>query len=259
MNLSLRSALALVAVVCVCGLAPASGDMVDVLGRPVTGIGSTTAAVPDYPAKEGNAYYHAATGDVQYYIPLSTSKGGTFGVTYIGYGKTAGTTSDSGDGSRYSTLSMYMLFDVPLTATGPAKLTVDFDDLDLIGANDPNGFYEAVKFYDADGDAISSKISRITDESAADSMFDWSVNGNDDDQQIVFDDVSALITSPQLFLRLDFYSSSERCATNTPEGLRATLTTTTGGDPVPEPASLALAALGLTLITRRSKRPAAEA
>lgn len=258
MNLSWPGALMLAAVVCVFGASQVRGDMVDVLGRPVTGIGSMTDAVPDYPDTEGNAYYHAATGDVQYYIPLSTSKGGVFGVTDLGYGKTAGTTSDSGDGSRYSTLSMFMLFDVPLTATGPAKLTVDFDDLDLIGANDPNGFYEAVKFYDAAGDAITSKISRITDRSTADSLFDWSVSGNDDDQKIVFDDVSSLIASPQLFLRLDFYSCSERCATNTPEGLRATLTTATGGDPVPEPASLALAALGLTLITRRSKRRAAE-
>lgn len=256
MNLAKRSVMVLAAVVCVGSGYQAVGDVIDVLGRPVTAIGSTSAAVPNYPDREGNAYYNAATGDVQYYIPLSTSKGGVFGVTKVGWGKTAGTTSDRGDGSSSSTLSMFMLFDVPTGATGPATLSVYFEDLDLIGANDPNGFYEAVKFYDATGNAMTSKIRRITDASSPDSAFDWSVSGNDDYQQVVFDDVRPLLTSPQLFIRMDFYSASDWCATNTPEGLRAVLTTATG-ESVPEPASLALASLGLMLMARRPRRKTA--
>jgi hypothetical protein len=88
-------------------------------------------------------YDHSAVGEVNdgtigFYIPLSGSK--KYGIDKGGLKPDACSPRCEG-----GTLTMFLLYDTVVLR--PHLLTLDFVDLDLAGANDPNGFLESVQIY----------------------------------------------------------------------------------------------------------------
>lgn len=157
---------------------------------------------------------------IKYYIPL-----GDTDCTY-GIG-TCGTVSDSGNGG--GTLSMNLMFtNVDMVAS---SLSVLFEDLDLMGANDPYGFFESVQVFDGAGIKLTDPITHISDPL---------VIGNKDTQQLLSLDLG-ILASDTYFLTLNFQAEYNRDGRNTPEYLIASINQAS----VPEPSTLALLGLGL--------------
>ncbi|MGE0407160.1 MAG: hypothetical protein AB7O65_12755, partial [Candidatus Korobacteraceae bacterium] len=154
-----------------------------ILGKPVTAIGSSTQAVPTCPTLEGDVCYNSSTGLISFYIPLKSSTSGVYGVTDVGGGKTAGTFSDSGDGTS-NALTMYLLFSPVSLPVGTASLKFEFTDLDLTGVNDPYGFFETIRFYSQSGTALTPTITQ--NNQSGTSPLAFSVSGNSDKQTILF-------------------------------------------------------------------------
>ncbi len=110
-----------------------------------------------------------SAGQTVYYIPLSEDTTGTYGYTEITCGNgssgTAGTCYDRGDGAGYvdaSALEMNIFFDKDVS--GPlasASLDFWFRDLDLVGVNDPFGFFESLSLSYWDGEGDGSTLTRI--------------------------------------------------------------------------------------------------
>jgi len=228
-------------------------DALPVYGRPVVGIGDPNSALgsgytyQDY--TEGNAYFHADDGEIQFYIPLSAKNSGIFGVTIVDGGKTAGTFADTGSGTD-SALTMYLLFSPVECPAASASLEFLFTDLDLRYVNDPYHFFETVQFFDDDGIALSPKITEVGQSSGSTDPFVFTVTGNSNSQTITFPDITSIIQDP-FYVELIFGSKYISNATNTPESLTATLTTTPA---IPEPETLLLLGaclIGLGLFRRR--------
>ena len=206
-------------------------------------------------------------GKIEYYIPLSDSAVGTYGVTSIGCGL-AGTCSDSGDGSGYDNadaLDMNIFFDLsgpPQSA--PARLDLVFDDLDLTDINDPNNFFESMSFSFWNGtdftqlnSTIKSSID-LADPSFTDGVVDasaldpitWSL---DLASLGILGDLNNSQSSHNGFwIQLGFGSEFDRNVSNTSEYLSAALTVSA----VPIPAAAWLfgsALIGLLGFGKRSK------
>lgn len=208
-------------------------------GVPVTGTGpGATQAVPTCPATEGQSCYNPSTGATTFFIPLSAATSGTFGVTNVP-GGTAGTHSDSGTGTA-NALTMYLMFSPVTLPVSGATLTLSFRDLDLIGVNDPNKFFETVRFYSQNGTALTPLIN--TNGQSGASPLAFTVSGNSTSQTIFFSNVTSVLQNP-FFIELRFGSQWVQTGTNTSETLIATLNTTPA--PVPEPGTLLLMGMGL--------------
>lgn len=169
-------------------------------------------------------------GAIEYYIPLGEDDG-TYGVGGFG------TSSDTGRGG--GTLAMWLRF-APVTAGKGAKLNILFEDLDLMGANDPTGFFETVDVFDKNGVSLTDKITHISNPLVA---------GNAATQQLLQVLLPALVDNP-LYVRLDFTANYTGWGRNTPEYLTAQVTQT------PLPAAVWLfgsALLGFIGLSRRKK------
>lgn len=209
--------------------APVTGYAVD----GVTGAAaSTPAGVTEFrPLLGGNA--------IKYFIPLRSDTSGTFGVGSLCSNAGAGTCSDSG--STGGNLTMNLRFDG--VGIGSAVLKIVFEDLDLIGVNDPSGFLESLNVMNAAGTTLSGGT--ITNISSA------LVDGNSSIQTLV---MNLLLTGDPTFLKLKFKSIPREYGTNTAEYLIATIT------PVPVPAaiwmmgSLLVGWLGFSGWRRRSQQ-----
>jgi hypothetical protein len=227
----------LIAVVATACCAAAQADPVSVLGVPVTGIGSSTTAIPNCPTMEGVSCYNPSTGSFSYYIPLTTAYSGVFGVTAVS-GGTAGTVSDTGSGVA-NALTMYLQFSPVTVPALAATLTLNFVDLDLSGVNDPTGFFETIQFFSASGSALTPVIS--ANGQSGGGLLVYVVSGNSVAQTIFFPNVTSILQNP-FYIQLVMGSNyGQNRGKNTPESLSAVLTVT----PVPEPATLLLVGTGL--------------
>jgi hypothetical protein len=235
-----------VATLMLCGAMSAQADTV--LGVPVTGIGGSQA-VPNCPTLEGQVCYNPATGNVNFFIPLTTATSGIFGTTVINSsGTTAGTTADTGSGVA-SALSMFLMFSPVTLPVQGATLTFTFVDLDLSGANDPAHFFETIRFYNQNGAPLTPLITSITQTGPCTASSFFCVSGNSTTQTIFFPDVSGILNNP-FYIELVFGSQWNQRGTNTVESLTATLVTT----PVPEPGTLMLLGTGIAGILGLRRR-----
>ncbi|WDI31631.1 VPLPA-CTERM sorting domain-containing protein [Hyphococcus flavus] len=160
---------------------------------------------------------------IRYFIPLENDSG----VYGVDEGGDFGLSADSGDGG--GTLSMYILFD-NLNAGSEYVLDVMFEDLDLAGANDPNGFFESLQIFSADG--ATSLTGLILDISNP------LMSGDAATQQLLSIALGAVLTD-SLVLRFDFIADASSRGTNTAEFLVAEV------QEVPLPAALPLFIAGL--------------
>lgn len=230
-------------------------------GAPVIGVGSSTGAVPNCPSLEGQVCYDAATGSIGFFIPLTTAHAGTYGVTNVGQGNTAGTFSDVGGGTEnHNALTMFLRFSPVAIPAQTASLRFDFIDLDLRGVNDPTAFFESVRFYQDDGQPLTPLIRMVNQTPPAGSPYTFTVSGDSTHQSIYFPNVASLVDDP-FYLQLRFRTSYNSTGQNTPESMIATLTSEGVPPPppppvrVPEPRTLTLVGAGLVTLGAFVRRP----
>jgi hypothetical protein len=183
----------------------------------------------------------------------------------------AGLCSDFGAGADYSTadaLQMNIYFDLSTVSftVDAARLDFWFGDLDLIGINDPNEFFESMKVSYWDGDGDGSTLTQVgpiidhpldmADPSFTDGIVDYSsFNGDPITWNLdlaALGLLSALNSSNGFWLELGFGSDYFTSASNTPEFLSVGLTVS----PVPLPSAVWLfgsALLGFIGMSRRTR------
>ena len=179
----------------------------------------------------GSTEYRPLLGDtaIEYYIPLTS--GGT-----CTYGDGCGESSDTGRGG--TEMSMFLRFD-GLSTTSASTLNIAFEDLDLLGVNDPWWFRETVEVSHSSGST-----------GLIDSILSPYVTGDHDTQQFLSMDLGVLASST-FFVELTFTADSRYYARNTPEYLVATITSV----PLPATGLLILGAMGgIGLMARRRTR-----
>ena len=210
-------------------------------GQAVDGIGSSTNVgfqtdtgltlnATDTPLVDGSG-----GNIIRYFIPLGSSGTCTYGIG-------CGTSSDTGSGGEE--MSMFLEFD-PVALTGPASLTLEFDDLDLDPVNDPNGFFETVQVFDASGTAITGKISSLG--GTAGGTAGGTVVGGDDSLQTSAPIPLGQLLSTPFYAELVFSASALSEQQNTVEYLRASVDVedaALGEIPLPAPFLMLLSALG---------------
>jgi hypothetical protein len=210
---------------------------VTTLGQPVTGISSSEQAVLNCPGPAPGCY-HAASGQINFFIPINPANTGVYGVV----GVSADT--NSGPFVNAEILTMYLRFSpiapMPLSS---ASVELRYTDLDLSGGSDPLGFTETVRFYDSTGNALSPLISMLVGQSPGSIPF--AVSGDATTQTIVFSDLKSVINGDPFWMEIRYGSAMTRSGTwtNTIESLTATLSTSTAQ--VPEPSALLQYSLGI--------------
>jgi hypothetical protein len=213
-----------------------------VLGVPVTGIGSTTQAVPTC-SPGPTACYNPTSGTTTFFIPLKASTSGIFGVTNSN-GVKPGTFADTGTGTS-NALTIYLLFSPVNLPIDTATLSFTFVDLDLAGGNDPALFFETVRFYSEDHTPLTPLITSLSQSgSGSNGYLAFVISGGSGSQTIFFPDVTGIVENP-FYVELKFGSQWNQKGTNTPESMTATLTTTQ--TPIPEPGTLLLVGTGLAV------------
>lgn len=195
------------------------------IGTAVDGIGSSNTV--------GATEYRPLLGSdaIKYFIPLTSSGSCTYGVD-------CGEASDSGYGG--TEMSMFLRFD-GVNTSQPSSLTIAFEDLDLIGVNDPWYFLEDINVFDSSNTSMTGLITNIA------SPF---VTGNYDTQQFLSFDLGVL-SDTTYFLELVFTANSKYFGRNTPEYLVAEISVV----PLPATGLLLLGGMaGLGAMSRRRSR-----
>lgn len=194
------------------------------VGVAVDSIGSSTTV--------GSTEYRPLLGEtaIEYYIPLTS--GGT-----CTYGAGCGEASDAGKGG--TEMSMILRFD-GVDTTNASTLNIAFEDLDLMGVNDPWWFRETLTVsYDGGTTGLIDDISTPF------------VTGDFDTQQALSYDLGT-IASSVFFVELKFTAHSNFYARNTPEYLVAEITSEISAVPLPASGLLILGGLaGLGFVGRR--------
>jgi hypothetical protein len=204
----------------------ASAAPVSTVGIAVGSVGSTNeiGSKTSKPDLGGDA--------IQYFIPLGNS-GGTYGVgKYKCGGSGFGTCSDTGKGGE--TLKMILYFS-SVSTTNPSKLTINFEDLDLHGANDPDHFFESLNIFRGGQSLTGGWITTIG----------GLVTGDNTYQTLNLDLDTPSVSS--LWLVLKFTAKSDIKGTNTAEFLRATITEVLQTPPLQTPLPGALVLMGSVL------------
>ena len=215
----------------------------------VTGI----AVVDEFTTTTNSVYDGLQTdGLIKYFIPLNETDSGVYGVVDAGKcANGAGTCSDSGTGYGYANamaLTMNLYFDLSgLTNKDNAVLDIFFEDLDLVGINDPDWFFESVSVTGITGGVTTNIAGPYTQASSIPSAtqdpFTWSLS------------LSSLgPLEDNVWIQLGFGSQTDHYgnpvnATNTPEYLKATVSA------VPVPAAVWLfgtALIGFVGMSRRT-------
>jgi len=197
-----------------------------ITGVAVSSVGSTGPGIgltEDKPLLGGKA--------IEYFVPLGNGSGtyGTGSTCSAGFG----TCADTGNGG--GTLSMVLRFS-PITSAVPSYLTVKFEDLDLKGVNDPNGFLESLNVFRGGTSITGGWITNISS----------SLVDGDHNSQILKLLLNAPINDP-LYLVMKFTAKSDFNGTNTPEYLRATIDVGDQAPPIPTPLPGALLLMGSLL------------
>ena len=201
---------------------------------------------------------------IEYYLPLTQPYSGAYGLDN-GLVDSVGTQSDSvsggcghaGTSNECGELDMYLKFyPVAPGIITDAALSFEFGDLDLMGINDPNNFFESVQFYSDSGTALSPMITDVAGQGSTnttDGEITWDVYQNTpgDDNPLFIDfggdGLASMIDNldDPFWVHLHFSMQPfNLTGSNTSEFLRASLTT----DAVtvtPEPTSLVLVVTGL--------------
>ena len=200
-----------------------NGSTVEVTGQPgpanqsdIDGINATVALAAGTGATSSDV--------IGYYIPLADSGSCTFGVD-------CGLAADTGSGGQ--TMDMWLHF--ASVDGGFSVLNLFFEDLDLMSANDPAGFFEAVDVFDTAGTLIAG-FSNINDIGAS---------GSASEQQILNMDLGFLTANTDYWTRLTFSASYTGIGQNTPEFLLAVV----DADPDVQPPEVPLPAAGWLLLT----------
>lgn len=185
-------------------------------GVPVDSLGNPVAA--------GNV---SSGGTIKFYIPLSGGYAGVYGVGGVGL-TGGGFNGQGGSGS----MDMFLSFS---PAAGGNALAFHFEDLDLVGVNDPFGFLESIAVYNQD---MSTQIAFI--DSASDPEV---TQASKDKQKLLVSLASVMPLDNQNFIAKLRFTAGPVYGYNTPEKIKVQLV----GEyvPVPEPASMLIFTIGL--------------
>lgn len=188
------------------------------IGVPVASIGSS--------AEVGNV---DGDGTVRFFIPLDSTA--TYGVS--GGGTSADTAYCGASSGCSGALDMVLRFS-PVT-TGSNLLDLWFDDIDLMGVNDPDQLLESVEIFDSDGTTSLAFVDSASDPEVL--MADY----NTQHLQIGLN-----VAGDPFFAKLHFTGEVTYDGTliNTEETVLAKITST-----VPEPGTVALTATALLLMS----------
>lgn len=179
---------------------------------------------------------------IDFYIPLSSNASGIYGTGNIGRSSdtcsTAWTSSDRCGGG-----SLGMLLQFSGAAAGSHLMTLQFNDLDLAGVNDPYYFFENVSIF-----ALNSTPSFDFVWNSNNPLVTFA-NHNDQILEIGID----YFSGGDLYFGLLFGSNIYASGTfyNTPETLIASLDQVVS---VPEPATLSMLGAGLLLLGFAKRR-----
>ncbi len=206
--------------------APALATAVN-YGVPVAGFGMTST-VGDY---------NSTTGQIGYFIPFSGGYRGVYGVSGVGM------SADSAQAPSSGSMNMFLKF-AP-TTVGPNMLQLTFTDLDIMGANDPTGFFESVEIFLQDGTSLAL-IDEKTDP--------WVVTAPYEGLQVM--QVPFTVAQNPLYIKLGFKANTNALTgwwENTKEFMTATITPV-ASVAVPEPMALGLLAIGLLVLAALRRR-----
>ena len=222
------------------------GALVDGSGNPLTSFAPTSAEDQAGVAQIAGAAGASVDDVIGYFIPLAdvTDGGCSYGKkTYSfkgsgGNNRSAVCGQDRDYGSGGSTLRMFL--DFVSVEGGDSVLNLFFEDLDLLGLNDPENFTETVSVWRRESGSVTNLASFFDDS-------DPRVSGDTGTQLVLRIALGDLVAGSTVKIRLDFTANYDRNAWNSPEYMVATISAV----PVPAAGLMLLGALGGLAAFRR--------
>jgi hypothetical protein len=153
----LLSSAALASVAVMMGIVPSGAGTI---GVAVESIGSNSSV-----GTTVNLAALGGAGAIQYYIPLRGPTSGIFGDGPSCSNNGVGTCFDVASSPSSGWLRMFLRFD-PVSTSSPSALTINFQDLDLIGVNDPStpapGHLESLNILTEDNASLTGVITNVS-------------------------------------------------------------------------------------------------